>query len=106
MDGVILSSKPVTVETVSRLRSSSSDCGGNVCLSLQRTHRSTGLLKAVLFKMKSPCRGDDCSYPDVSADYTALKPVDGSVDFPYLFLQLGLKSDINNHFSSDFFFLQ
>lgn len=36
------------------------ESGGNVCLCLQLTLRSTGLLKAVLFNIKSPYRVDDC----------------------------------------------
>lgn len=57
------------------------DSGGNVCLCLQLTLRSSGLLKAVLFKIKSPYRVDDCRLPNVSADSTALKLEDGSVVF-------------------------
>lgn len=59
--------------------SSSSDCG--VCLRLQLTLRSTGLLKAVLFKTKSPSRADECRSSRFSADSPAPGLQDAAVMF-------------------------
>lgn len=79
------------------------ESGGNVCLCLQLTLRSTGWLKAVLFNIKSPYRVDDCRQPKVSADSTAPRVEDGSVVFTcplIIFFQLGLITVINNHLRS------
>lgn len=69
MDGEILYSKPATRGNFFFVFSPGSaavgvhfgrESGGNVCLCLQLTLRSTGSLKAVLFNIKSPYRVDDC----------------------------------------------